>query len=166
MNEEEKDIISDDQESRVYELGFLLLPTLEGPGVSDEVAVFRDLIIEKQGMIIAEGEAKERPLAYQMSKTIDNKKTKFNNAYFGWIKFGTTPQMALEIKKALDANKNILRFLIIKTVRDEAFAERRTAPKKKLSAKTNTETRGVKKETEQSLSPAELDKTIDAMVIN
>ena len=58
MNEEEKDIISADQEPRVYELGFLLVPALESAGVSGETASFRDLIIEKQGIIISEGEKK------------------------------------------------------------------------------------------------------------
>lgn len=74
--------------------------------------------------------------------------------------------MALEIKSALDVKKNILRFLIIKTTREEAVVERRMAPKKKLSSKTKTEARGAREEIEKSLSPAELDKTIDAMVIN
>ena len=52
MNEEEKDIVSTDQEPRIYELGFLLVPTLDGASVSEETVVFRDLIIEKQGIII------------------------------------------------------------------------------------------------------------------
>ena len=164
MNEEEKDIISADQEPRVYELGFLLVPALDSAGVSGETASFRDLIIEKQGIIISEGEAKERPLAYQMSKMIDNKKEKFNRAYFGWIKFETTPYMALEIKSALDIKKNVLRFLIIKTTREEEFVERR-APKKKLSSKMG-ETKGKKEETAKPVSQAELDKTIDELVIS
>lgn len=165
MNEEEKDIIPVEQEPRIYELGFLLLPSLDSAGVSGETASLRDLIIEKQGIIITEGEAKERPLAYQMSKMIDNKKEKFNRAHFGWIKFETTPHMALEIKSALDLKKNILRFLIIKTTREEVFVERRVLHKKKLSFKT-AETKGKKEEAAKPVSQAELDKTIDELVIS
>lgn len=164
MNEEEKDIIPVEQEPRIYELGFLFVPALDAASVSGETASLRDLIIEKQGIIISEGEAKERPLAYQMSKMIDNKKEKFNRAYFGWIKFETTPHMALEIKGALDIKKNVLRFLIIKTTREEAFVERRT-PKKKVSPKTG-EAKGRKEEAAKPVSQAELDKTIDELVIS
>ena len=163
MNEEEKDIVSTDHEPRVYELSFLLVPTLDGASVSEETVVFRDLIIEKQGIIIAEGEAKERPLAYTMTKMIDNKKEKFDRAHFGWIKFETTPHMALEIKNALDIRKNILRFLIVKPTREEAVLERSIAPKKRLSPKT--EAKNKKEEMSKPISQAELDKTIDALVI-
>lgn len=166
MNEEEKESISIEQEPRIYELGFLLLPSLDSAGVSGETASLRDLIIEKQGIIIAEGEAKERPLAYRMVKMIDNKKEKFDRAHFGWIKFETTPHMALEIKKALDIRKNILRFLIVKTVREEEIVERRVAPKKKSYMKPKTEIKGKKEETSKPISQAELDKTIDELVVS
>ncbi|MBI5005043.1 MAG: 30S ribosomal protein S6 [Candidatus Lloydbacteria bacterium] len=164
MNEEEKDIMTPEQEPRIYELGFLLVPALDQASVSGETAALRDLIIEKQGIIISEGEAKERPLAYQMSKMINNKKEKFNRAYFGWIKFETTPHMALEIKSALDIKKNILRFLVIKTTREEAAIERRMAPKKKSPSKI--EAKGKKEEAAKPISQAELDKTIDELVIS
>ena len=71
--------------------------------------------------------------------------------------------MALEIKNALDIRKNILRFLIVKTTREEAVLERRIAPKKRLSPKT--EAKNKKEEMYKPISQAELDKTIDALVI-
>ena len=164
MNEEEIDVISEEQEPRIYELGFLLVPTLDGAGVSEETAFLRDLIIEKQGIIIAEGEAKERPLAYRMVKMIDNKKEKFDRAHFGWIKFEIIPAMTIDMKNAIDLQKNILRFLIVKTVREEIFPERRASPKKRLSLKTKVKSK--KEEISKPISEAELDKTIDELVIN
>jgi ribosomal protein S6 len=102
-------------------------------------------------------------LAYQMQKTLQNVINKFNSAYFGWVKFSMEPEKVLELKKKLDLDPNIIRLLIIKTVKENTIAAKRFVHRDMLRRKPLT----MKKEGEEEAAPInkeEVDKEIDAMV--
>jgi len=64
-------------------------------------------------------------LAYEMSRSIHNKKQKFSYGYFGWVKFECTTSQAEVIKDMLDKNEKIIRYLLIKTIRESTLSPRR-----------------------------------------
>jgi len=157
-NNEEREI-----NSRVYEVGYLLLPTIseeEMPGVYTKL---KDLVVSLGGEIISDEMPKMISLAYTMSKIIKNVRNKFDSAYFGWVKFQMEPEKVLELKKKLNLDLNLIRFLVLKTVKENTIATKRFMNrdfKKRIST--------VKKEGEEEISTPinkeEIDKEIDAMV--
>ncbi len=149
---------------QVYELGYHIVSTIPEEGLPKEVEALKAIVLKDGGSLVSEGEPKLINLAYVMTKSVADTKKKFDTAYFGWIKFETKSELIPEMKKKVDASASVLRYLLIKTVRENTmFAPKLTvrtpakeeAPKAKKSVKT-TETKAA--------SVEELDKTIDEMV--
>jgi ribosomal protein S6 len=105
----------------VYEIGYLILPSIPEDKLT-EVTDFMREAIAKEGGIELDGEAPFRqPLAYSMSKTIGASRYVLPDAYLGWIKFEAEPSKISLIKASLEKREEILRFLLIKTRRETLF---------------------------------------------
>ena len=101
-------------------------------------------------------------MAYTIFRGEGGKNKKFDNAYFGWMKFELDPDSVLKLKEALEQHDTILRFLIIKTVRESTLASkrpvvRRTMYKKKVVTK--------KEEPKQEINKEEVDKKIEELIV-
>lgn len=105
---------------QVYELGFILLPTLTEAEVSSAKGDIR-AVIQKHGEIVSEGETHFIDLAYEMVKKIKSKNSKFDQGYFTWIKFTAEGALVNPIGKLVDAHESVLRTLVVKTVADDAL---------------------------------------------
>ena len=103
---------------RVYEVGYLLLPSIPEEKVPDEVSRITKFITDANGTIIKSGTPVLQPLAYEMEKHIATRNERFNDAYFGFVVFEGGPKIAISLKTELDATPSILRFLLIKTERE------------------------------------------------
>lgn len=125
MNEKDEAAI------RIYEVGYHILPIISEENLPAEVGNIKGMIEGHGAMFISEEFPKLRPLAYALSKSVEGKRQDFDQAYFGWVKFEIDPEKALEIKKALDANKSVLRHIFIETVRESTMSFIRTAPYRK-----------------------------------
>lgn len=150
---------------QVYELGYHIVSTVAEENVAKEVEALKAIVLKDGGSLVSEGEPKLINLAYSMTKSVADSKKKFNSAYFGWIKFETKSELIPEMKKKIDVVSTVLRYLLIKTVRENTmFTPKLTvrtpgkeeAPKVKKSIKT-TETKAA--------SVEELDKSIDELVL-
>lgn len=117
-------------EPRVYEFSYLLVPSLSEEDLDSEIQAMNQLITQLGGSHIASDHPQLIDLAYDMTRVIENKNYKFSQGYFGWFKFELAPSQLAEIKTALEKNLNIIRFLLITTVRDN------TVFSKKLSYKS------------------------------
>lgn len=106
------------ESAKLYELGFHIIPTVSDEKVPEAFSQIKDLIISNKGEVKKEGEAKKIKLAYPIIKKVDGKNEKFNSANFAWIKFVAESEDIENLKKALDENSSILRFIIVKTVDD------------------------------------------------
>ncbi len=113
------------RDARVYELGYLLLPTVGDANVPEQVAALKKIISEQGGVEIAEGRAEIIELAYTMDKVIDNVKHHFDTAYFGWIKFEVAPEKIETIATAVTARLQVLRHLLVKTLRENTMPIKR-----------------------------------------
>jgi hypothetical protein len=96
-----------------------------------------------------------------MKKVIANIHTKFNSAYFGWIKFTMDSDKILELKKKLDLDPNFIRFLILKTVKENTIAAKRFV-RGEIHRRAMTK-KGEIRET-ASIDEEKIDKEIDALV--
>lgn len=159
MENEEK---NEGVDGRVYEVGYLLVPTLSEEEVPAIYGNLKELISSLGGVIIADEMPKMMPLAYMMVKVLANIRNKFNTGYFGWIKFSMDPAKALELKKKLDLDLNIIRYLTLKTVKENTIAAKRFVGRDVLRKKTIS----AKKEGEESapIDKEEVDREIEAMV--
>ncbi len=107
--------------SRVYELGFHLLPTVAEADVPVQFSQLKSTIEKQGGTFIAEGAPKLIKLAYSMSKTIKAEKKHYVNAYFGWVKFTLEPEKLEAVEKDIKAFDPMLRYIIVKTVAEHTM---------------------------------------------
>jgi len=108
-------------EPRVYELGYHLVPTLAEEQIPAASGAVRGMIERISKDIIAEELPVFIDLAYQIVKTIEHKNKRFNDAYFGWIKFEATPEGIATLEEALKGDENVLRYLVVKTLRESTY---------------------------------------------
>lgn len=149
--------------NRIYELAVLLVPTLEEshvPGVFTEV---KGLFEDRGALFISEDMPKMLPLSYEMSRTIENKKTWFETAYFGWVKFDLDPEKLHEIKEILARDERVIRFLILKTVKENTLASKKSMYTRKREDK-KTDGEASKEEAKPELSEEQIEAEIDALV--
>jgi ribosomal protein S6 len=163
-NTENKDSI------QVYEISFLLLPTLPEEKLASEVGLIKSAVEDNGGVFISEEFPKNRALSYPMSKVIQTKKQNFREGYFGWVKFELESESLPKIKKSLESNPHILRFLLIKTVKENTLFSTKLSTTKKASdeqkVSTDTDKASDAGVAAQTSSPEEIDKSIDALVIS
>lgn len=162
MRESEKET-EGDINSRVYELGYLLVPTLPEADTSVAFGNLKELVLLLGGITSSDEMPKMLTLAYPMVKVMANLRHKFKTAYFGWIKFTMDSNKILELKKHLDLDSNFIRFLILKTVKENTIAAKRfmhgeVARRKIKTEKTRSD------ETTILINKEEIDKEIDALV--
>lgn len=157
MSEKAKEVNSESEESRVYEIGYLLIPNLSSEEVADTVNGIRDLVEGAGGAFISSENPKLLRLAYSMEKTKEHKKHAYEEAYFGWIKFHADTGATLEMKSKLDLDDNIIRFIIVKTTLEDTRVPKRSPVAKKAKP-------AEKEKSVEQVSEVELDKAIDELV--
>lgn len=109
------------EKMHVYEVGYLIMPTVAEDNLTQEVSWLNDMITSNKGEIISEEFPKLRTLVYTMEKVLESKHQKINEAYFGWVKFELPVAAIKPITEALDTRPSILRHLVIKTVRENTL---------------------------------------------
>lgn len=149
--------------TRIYEVGYLLLSSISLEDMPVVYGNLKDLIVSLGGEIISDEMPKTIPLAYTMTKVIQNIRNRFDTAYFGWVKFEMSPDKVLELKKKLDLDVNFLRFLILKTIRENTIAAKRFVHKDSRRKIITSKKEG-ENETVLPIDKEEIDKEIDAMV--
>ena len=152
---EENQELDTEKEMRVYEASFLLAPSLADEKLLQTLAAIKEILTKNNATILSEGFPKLRPLAYSINK--------YESAFFGWLKFESASETLVLLREFLKNNKEVIRFLIIKTVRENAvitpiFFGKIRPRAEKDSAKE--ETLAVPKMTNE-----ELDKTIEELVV-
>jgi ribosomal protein S6 len=153
---------NNDVQTKIYELGYILVPTIAEEQVASEVEPIKSLIEKHGGAFISDEFPKLRQLAYTMVKAIGSQKHRHDKGYFGWIKFEIASSETSVLKAAFDKNDHMLRFMIIETVRENTMVTQKVMFKPTDAPKAEGETEGEPKE---PVSEEELDKTIDNLVV-
>ncbi len=144
----------------VYEVGYLMVPSIAEENLGGEVTVFKDTLTDFGVTFISDEYPKMIELAYEMSRSIANKKQKFSYGYFGWVKFECTPEVAHAIKGMLEKNEKLIRYLLVKTVRENTMSTKRPYGKEG-SKRRHTP----KAEESLPINEEVIDKEIDALVV-
>ncbi len=111
--------ITDEEEFVSYELAYHVLPTV----TEGEVNTVRDKIVsnieELGGSIGLEETPKRIELAYEIVKHIEGKNRRFTSAYFGWVRFVSTPESVISIAEKVTSDNQVLRHLLIRLNKTE-----------------------------------------------
>ncbi len=126
-------------ENRIYEVGYLFVSTIPAEEVPREVTALKDLLEKEGASVFAEEFPKLRQLAYPMHKRSGGAYQTHASGYFGWMKFDASGEAVTRIEKSLRLFARVLRFILVKTVRESTLLlprvprsprpERRDAPK-------------------------------------
>jgi len=163
MPEKKNDVSTQEENSnsKVYELGYLLVSSIKEEDLSVQYGNIKELVVSFGGEVIADEMPRLLNLAYSMKKVISNVRHKFTTAFFGWIKFMMEAEKVLEMKKKLDLDPNFIRFLILKTVKENTIASKRFI-------RGDSYKRPVRKHPENittvPINREEIDKEIDALI--
>lgn len=142
--------------TRIYEIGYTIIPTVKEEELDGIVGTIRAEVEKAGGNFIAEGAPASIKLAYEFAATTLStergaRKSTYDKAYFGWLKFEARPSVAQTLESALKHNKHILRSIVFETVREDTRAKmkaptlrevRRTDTIKAAPRRTETEEKG------------------------
>jgi ribosomal protein S6 len=134
----------------VYEIGYLVLPSIAEDKVSDVAKTIKELVAKEGGNVFDGEEPIKMDLAYTMNKTIGASRYVVNEAYVGWLKFEAESSRVLKIKALVEKMDEILRFLLIKAPRETTFTfaealramEERNAPQAEAGEEVAAESAG------------------------
>jgi ribosomal protein S6 len=160
MNEDTKT-----EKATVYEVGFHIVPTVSPEHLAVEVEAVKGILGKVGATIIGEEFPRMIPLSYPMLKVVGPKRDYFETAYFGWVKFEAEPKAAVELKNALDLSEKVLRFLIVKTVRENTMHGHKFAKDGRDSSRRPSSTERKPDAVKPEVTAEELDKSIDKLVI-
>jgi ribosomal protein S6 len=108
-----------------YEIGYHLISSVPAEKVEGVVTALKAILTGKGAQMIAEETAQLMDLAYTMTKKIGTAHQRFDQAYFGWFKFELDGSEIESVKKAFELNPDMLRMLVITTVKENTYLGKR-----------------------------------------
>lgn len=160
-NHDENEVIT-----RVYEAGYHIVPTVAESEVEKVVGAVRLEIEKMGGSFIAEGAPSLLKLAFSMDKREGEKHVAYDRGYFGWLKFEGSTESAVKLAAILNSNKDILRSIVFKTLREDTRAKFK-APTLREVKRTDTIKAAPRKAPEaaekEAVSEADLEKALETM---
>ena len=114
---------------QLYEVGYLLVPSIVEEVLGEEANAVRLAVEAAGGTVVGDGFPTLRALAYPIRKGNREGGTTYNNAYFGFIRFDMLPQNAPALKLAFEKNPSLVRFLIMKTIKELLMPARTHEPR-------------------------------------
>jgi len=154
-------------ELQIYEIGYHILPTVADGDLAAEVSKIHGLITKAGGTVLSDAFPEVVNLAYEISKRTETKQAKFNRAYFGWVKFEVERANLAAIEAGLKANPQVLRFLTVKTVKENTLYVPKVMSVRREEVAPETLVSSTEERTEKTpASEEEIDKSIDELVIS
>lgn len=128
-----EDLSTSEIDPRVYEVSFWLVPTISESELPAHFDRLKKVVSDAQGELISEEAPYMREMTYQMVRVIDNVNKRFNDGYFGWVKFRALPQNAIVLKNVFEKDTTLVRSLLVETVEENTTYTKRPESKITLS---------------------------------
>lgn len=127
--------------TQVYELGYLVLPSIAEENLPQVVAKIEKMIASHGGEKIDGEEPVKIDLSYTMTKVVGASRYVVNDAYIGWVKFEAETAAAPAIKAEAETMDELVRALLIKAPRESefTFAKAQALLEKEAEAETSEE---------------------------
>ncbi len=163
VSAEESAVLEADIEAaplRVYEIGYHIVPSVAEGDVEKQVGEVRALIEKGGGSFIAEGAPALIKLSYPMDASVGEKSEEHDRAYFGWLKFESSPEVAIQLEESLRTNPSILRSIVFRTVREETRARLKIPTIREVKRTETITAKPREKEESVEVSEVDLDKAL------
>lgn len=118
MNNENETIVEGGNENRVYEISYILVPTITEDAAAEKINSLKQSIASQGASFISEEAPYMRDLAYEMLRVIKNVNNRFDTGFFGWIKFELDPANLIKIEKMFKLDEDVIRYIAVKADRD------------------------------------------------
>ncbi len=119
MNKNENEtIVEGGNENRVYEISYILVPTITEEAAAEKINSLKQSIASFGASFISEEAPYMRDLSYEMLRVIKNVNNRFDTGYFGWVKFELDPANLIKAEKAFKLDEDVIRYLAVKADRD------------------------------------------------
>lgn len=148
----------------IYEVAFHVVPTVDEAKVGDTVEAIRATLAKGDAEIIKDQFPQKMTLAYTVERSAAGKREKYNESYFGFIKFAIEREHIPALEAVLRGSKEILRHLLIETTREEPVIARRAVYSSNRLEGETIKKPSVTPETPTEVSEEDLQKSIDALV--
>lgn len=112
-------------DSRIYEISFIFDNKLDEETALAKSNAIKQSIATLGGSFISEEAPYMRELAYEMIRVVNNVNIRFNEGYFGWIKFELSGDKVKELEKGLKLDEELVRYLVVSTVRENTVYTKR-----------------------------------------
>jgi len=140
--------MKESSESKVYEISYLLVPSLPEEKVSEQAAAFSAILAKNSASVIDEEAPSLMSLAYEMDKsTGGGSHQRFDKGYFGWIKFSCPTSAIEDVRKSFEQSPNSLRVLAVATLKGKTYLGKR------VRSEVKAETRGDEKQAAAGARP-------------
>ncbi len=134
---------------KIYEVSFIFDNKMDEAKAVKKAEDLKLSIATFGGSFISEEVPYMRELAYEMIRVQNNVNVRFTTGYFGWIKFELSAEAVKSFEKSLQTDEEIVRALVIRTVRENTvFTKRQPAIKQEVL--------------EAQLNEANIDTTLEA----
>src|SRR3989344_2956190 len=159
LNDSDNDKPFDDaqgKEPMLYELAYILDPGIAEERLAEHAGKITGVIEKHKGALVLADNPKLRGLAYTIERATGGKRQKYNQGYFGWVKFTVSPTSIPDIEKEVKGMTEVIRHILIHTFKSvPAYVPRRPAD----APRADSSDKPVVKPTE-----AELDKEVDELI--
>ena len=112
-------------DSRVYEVSYIFDNRLDENTALAKADALKQSIATLEGSFVSEETPYLRELAYEMIRVINNINVRFTEGYFGWIKFEMPADKVREFDKMLKSDEEIVRYIVVKTVKENTVYTKR-----------------------------------------
>ncbi|HUO56357.1 MAG TPA: 30S ribosomal protein S6 [Candidatus Paceibacterota bacterium] len=149
---------------RIYEVGYHIVPTVLEDNLEAVVGAIRSVIEKAGGTFISEGAPTLMKLSYLMTHREEDKNVEYDRGFFGWIKFEAPTAASALLDNALKNDKNILRFIIFRTVREETRARMKISTLREVRRSDTIKTAPRRaEESAEPVSEEDLDKALETL---
>ncbi len=157
-----------DDRTAVYEIGYLIVSSIPEEKIPAEGEKVKKIIADAGATLITEEAPAHQDLAYTMrKKNVAGSYEKYDEAYFGWLKFELPSSKIEAVKKAIEVTPSVLRMLLITTVAENTYLGKRVASVRSEGVLPEEKKDAAVVVGDAVAAPAtieEMDKSIDAMV--
>lgn len=161
----EKEYEAYEEEPRLYEVGYHLLPTIAEESLGEEVSLLKDALEKYGGVILSDEAPQHVTLAYPISRVFSGKRKDFTSAYFGWMRFQMLPSQVVAFNDDLRGRENVLRFLSINIPPEKKRATSKKMSFFEASKQASRAKQSSRASKNDNVSDSELDKTIEELVV-
>ncbi len=114
--------VQDERDAKMYEFAFHLVPKMTEEEALTSFADIKKLVEASGAAIKNESAPALLNLAYQMELTVDSVRSRYNQAYFGWIILEATGSQILSITDEFKHRTDVIRHLLITTKNDSPIS--------------------------------------------